>query len=654
MASVARMVEDGSELTDLPALSVDGSELSPADALVLAEHFTVLHSATEVTHTHQHSAYGVQGGDKTHAHQHTHQGDASHAHHRTTTSVTRVSGDEALAHSLADLEEKFRAAAPDVERTRVKVLTADGSPSVELELPVRWDPEAPQWTLGPNGCPRKVAGNFVLTAAAGPDMPQLVDDPGAAWHAVLCVEGLRTDEDPGREIMPGACRFPDLPVSLRFQVEDEGGHWGAISCGSIQTMERQELSGPNGQQYNAIMGGGAFGTDEIGQKAQLAVAEEVQRFVSIDPRDVEAEVVEVSIDVSVGGYAGLDSDDDDDAVVDWWVRYTDLVIGAATIVATPALQQAVIALASVALPDTPIAVENAPTSTVVVTASGAELDLSRLSSPPAEWFENPGFHVGDPRLVRQPDGKRACPLTVTPEGRVFGHACYWGQEHTASRSIRPGGGKVRPPRSATYAYYMTGYRTCENGERVSVGKITMGTGHAGLSLAHAAAKAHYDGGSGAVQVADVVCGEDDFGVWFAGALCEPWDANVNPDGPTPQQVRQFCSLDISPDWREIAGKLHMIAMLSVPVGGFPVARESLVASGGLVDDAAINLAASARGALNDDGEFRSLVAAGRVQRVSMETRLARAESALDLLLGDLRSREAAASLARLRDLVAGS
>ncbi len=546
-----------------------------------------------------------------------------------TTRTTKVDAVD-LAAKVQQLRERQRQT-PDVPRMRVKMSAVGDSTltasALWIDMAVRWDDEAfdpykrnPDGTLGGKGAFVSTlpgaSGDHAMVAA-GVDVPQIVDDPGAAWHAILCVEGLRTDEDPGREIMPGACQFPDLPVSLRVQIEDEGGHWGAVVCGRIDTMDRAEQDG-----YNTIPATGVFGTNEHGQVAQLLVAEQTQRFISIDPRDCDIEIVEIEVSTSSSGiYYDCEDDDDDNVLYDWWVRYTNLTIGAATIVATPALQQAVIALASVELPETPIAVATAPPTSVTVTASGESTLPSRT------LFEDPGFHVGDPRLVRQPDGHYACPLRVDrATGRVYGHVAHWAQNHTGL----PGQNR-KPPHSPTYAYFTTGARRTAEGEIVAVGNLTMGTGHASVSIrsadqarAHyqaAPAPAHYDGGFGAVQMADVSAGEDDFGIWVSGVLC---------DGVTEEQIRRFESLGLSGDWRTIAGRLHMVACLAVPVPGFPIAREeSIVASAGLVE-----LHSARAGIDAGNGDVFALVAAGRVRNVPDSERLAILERRVDLLINE--------------------
>jgi hypothetical protein len=330
-------------------------------------------------------------------------------------------------------------------------------------------------------------------------------------------------------------------------------------------------------------------------------------------------------------------DDPEESDYQCWVRYTNLTIGAATIVATPALQQAVITLASVDLPETPIAVANAQAQTSIAAAAHRP---SLLEQPPAAWFESPQFHVGDPRLIRQRGGSLACPLTVTDDGRVFGHVSYWGAEHTGARDPRTGK-PITTPRSPHYGYFMTGVRQVDSGLEVPVGQLTMGCGHAAPSLTgpratahYRPAAAHYDGGYGAVQVADVCAGEDDFGIWVAGA--------IRPEVPE-DDVRKFKALALSGDWRTYGGALHMVAALAVPVPGFPISRtDVLVAAAEIVDSYAARCGIDAT-----TGRVLSVVAAGRVQPRPVGDRVAELELVVGVLMAERRERLAAEALAEL-------
>lgn len=564
------------------ALAAMAADLKPKDVPMAA-----VHKPFTGRHTHAHSCFGKQGstGDEsvetTHTHSHAHNGDADHSTHSHPQSV-------------ADPQAGFK----------IRLGAKPDSPFAGMGERARRKADAANEVTDPEQLASMVAAGLAergasLTAATRADGTIT----GSAWHAYLCPEGIRTDD--GRELLAGACQFPDLPVSLRLLIEDEGGHWGAVTCGRIDSMARKTDQTPT-----VIYSDGVFGTDPNGQLAELMVTEQTQRFISIDPRDVEGEWVSVVI-------ATGDGDWDDDVFVDEWLRISSCVIGAATIVPMPAYPQAVITLGSVDLPDAPIANASAPPSITLpvgIAAAGGPL------RPKKAWFDNPGFTDGDERLVLQEDGRSyACPMTVCADGQFFGHVAWWECAHTGFA-----GRKVTPPHSKTgYAFYLTGAGVeCEDGTVVEgVGQITMGTGHAPTGYSYSEAVAHYDGGYGAVQVADVRCGEDAYGIWVAGAL----RPNL-----TDLQVREFRALSLSGDWRDRGGNLEMMAVLAVPVPGFPV-RRALAASGSaeIVDFCAV------REGIRGE-RVMSLVAAGRVQPVSPERRIWRLEREMEAMQAQLR------------------
>src|SRR5690606_28522549 len=200
-------------------------------------------------------------------------------------------------------------------------------------------------------------------------------------------------------------------------------------------------------------------------------------------------------------------------------------------------------------------------------------------APPRAWF-------ADPQLAGP------TPITITDDGRIFGHLASWDVCHIAS----PQGADVcvvAPRSQKGYARFHTGSLVTDDGETIGVGRITMGTGHAGPGLRAAAAAEHYD--NTGTAVADVRAGEDAHGIWVAGAL--------RPD-VTPEQVRALRSSPLSGDWRRVDGNLELHAALAVNVPGFPIPRPAgLVASGelqalvasGVVADAALD---SGRAALD--------------------------------------------------------
>lgn len=172
-------------------------------------------------------------------------------------------------------------------------------------------------------------------------------------------------------------------------------------------------------------------------------------------------------------------------------------------------------------------------------------------APPAEWFADPGFDA-------------PTPLTITSDGRVLGHLAAWETCHVGFE-----GQCITPPRSKTgYAHFTTGEVETADGTLVAVGQITMDTGHAGKDDAPGPAVSHYDNtGTG---VADVAAGEDEFGIWVAGAM--------RPGVSDNQLYALKATGALSGDWRRIGGNLELVAALAVNVPGFPIPKTAMAAS----------------------------------------------------------------------------
>lgn len=155
------------------------------------------------------------------------------------------------------------------------------------------------------------------------------------------------------------------------------------------------------------------------------------------------------------------------------------------------------------------------------------------------------------------------PLTVTDDGRVFGHVATWGTCHIGFDATC-----VTPPKSAAaYAYFLTGEVLTEDGP-LPVGTITLGTGHAAATLGARPAAAHYD--NTGLAAAYVNAGEDEWGIWVAGHLCS---------SVTAAQVEALRGSVLSGDWRRIGGNLEMVATLAVNVPGFPIPRLTAATTG---------------------------------------------------------------------------
>lgn len=190
-------------------------------------------------------------------------------------------------------------------------------------------------------------------------------------------------------------------------------------------------------------------------------------------------------------------------------------------------------------------------------AAGSYADMK------AEWFQDPHF-TGPTQL------------TITEDGRVFGHLAVWTTCHIGI----PGVCSAAPKSPSHYAYFHTGRIATDQGD-VRVGNLTHGIGHASLRARAAAATAHYDQTS--AVWAHVAVGEDTFGIWYSGVV----KPGVSKD--TIAEIRAIGAL--SGDWRYPEGQLDLVAAVSVGTPGLPVKAQiaaenghqtALIASAGIV------------------------------------------------------------------------
>jgi hypothetical protein len=176
-----------------------------------------------------------------------------------------------------------------------------------------------------------------------------------------------------------------------------------------------------------------------------------------------------------------------------------------------------------------------------------------LLAPPTAWFA-------------KPDLDAPTPLTISDTGRVFGHVAAWGTCH-----VGMGSNCIVPPKSHTgYAYFHTGEVLTAEGERVPVGRLTFGGGHATGDKGYRAAADHYDNSCNTGAL--VRAGEDEHGIWVAGALV--------PDLPE-ETVYTLRHTPLSGDWRRIGGNLEMVGALHVNTAGFPIPRARLLTAAGV-------------------------------------------------------------------------
>lgn len=432
----------------------------------------------------------------------------------------------------------------------------------------------------------------------------LADATGTAFSLFIVVEGVETTD--GRMFELGALSPRDvLPVPLMFQNRAEHGGFGgdttAQFVGAIEDVHRDE------RDESRWLGSGHMLDTEFARDAEAQMRGGL-RGVSIDAT-ADSVVYDIR-SVSEDGWP-----------VDVLARFDKGTIMGATVTPHPAFEFCTIWFADESEPEW---VAGAHGTDIPMTEDPEvvedEAPLLLLASgggpvaPPAAWFDRPGL-----------DGPTA--LSVSADGRVAGHLAVWSQCHIG----QPDTCVTAPTSPSGYAYFHTGEIRTADDELVAVGQITLGTGHARLTDDYRGAVAHYD--DTGLAVADVRVGEDDDGIWCAGA--------VRP-GITDAQIRALCAASPSGDWRRINGNLELVAVLAVNVPGFPVPRTNArVASG--VETALV--AAPGPGVM----AWPAQQASARPSRIAaLEAQVARLERAFQPLLVEAHEKAVARATATIR------
>lgn len=396
------------------------------------------------------------------------------------------------------------------------------------------------------------------------------------WISDIAFEGVAAID--GRFIVRDALSWRDLPLTLMAMTVNSGqGHVGSYVAGRIEQLSKHNdnMEGealPEG--VVAVRGTGVFDTQgENGAEVARLVGDETLRGISVD---MHADEIAFR-DPDTGELLDPEQMDEEQLAQaffgDLQPAFVKATIVAATVCPTPAFDDARISL--VASSNGTRLVRFTTTFELQQPAEPV-LTAAAVRRAPRSWFSHP-------------EAAQPTPLTITPEGHVYGHAFLWNSCHTGYA-----GRCVTPPRSASnYAYYMTGELETLEGERVTVGNIAMQTGHADLGASWSAAKSHYDN-TGTV-VADVVIRDGKLGGWICGALRD-----------VPAVVRDELAAcgKLSGDWRGINGKHEMIGLLAVNVAGYPVPRP------------AASLVAAVEG--EEEDELLALVAAGQFDRNGSE------------------------------------
>ena len=365
------------------------------------------------------------------------------------------------------------------------------------------------------------------------------------WEGPLALEGSPTDDR--RFLMEVDHR--ELPLSLMAMVETQEGHTGARLAARIDEIWRVETE-VDGKKVVEVWGRGPFDSSEFGQEVARLVEEEFLLGVSIDL------AVKDSFLLDPETYEIIDSEsmEIEDLMGGEFLTGIKGTIMGATLVPFPAFAEtrvSVVTATAGKVVNLPSPDYRARFATLIAAAGPLK--------PPYDWFKDPYL-------------SGLTPLTITKEGRVYGHLADWDGCHTGFQGVC-----VPPFRSMSdYAFFNVGEIETAEGELVPCGKLMFcmeGNGHAPVDdyLQYDEIQQYYDD---ATKVgAFVRAGADKWGTWLAGAL---------RPGLSEAEIQHLRTHPPSGDWRPIKnGPSDLVAAFSVPIPGFPIARgRALVASAG--------------------------------------------------------------------------
>lgn len=402
-----------------------------------------------------------------------------------------------------------------------------------------------------------------LSVTAGGALTAAAEGPG--WLAVVAIEGLETPDH--RMVEKGGLGWRTLPLPLTWAPNSDD-HENDVVVGQITEVWRE------GDEVRAR---GVWDTSPDAIEVRRKVDNQMLRWVSMcpdTPRSWEVRMSPGCDEATQGVDPTLDGPpvgQDLGACVMTEV-YLDMDFAKLTVVDHPAWPGSVIVSGDAQIPpltdrgrvaatppdQSPVPTPQSPALALVASVTSAELSptwwFHRANLPPSSWFDDPEF-------------TSYAPVTITDEGRIFGHFAP-DVEHVS--------GYGRPPRGADFsdARFHVRRQPTRDGKVIEAGLIVGGVGHAPAGLTIAQAQQYYAGGPGALEVGRIRVGMDAHGMWGSGM--------VNP-ALDDDQIYQAATLGFSVDYRRPqfgVGPWQLIAISSgILVEGYSKARESLVACG---------------------------------------------------------------------------
>lgn len=375
----------------------------------------------------------------------------------------------------------------------------------------------------------------------------------ALFWPCLVIEGMKTGD--GRHIPAGSLGHRGLPLPVSGQTKTGKGHDGAEVFGKITKLERvpgsEVVSKETGKPFpegtfiwqawgeadpESEPGKLALSGYLTGNSADLADTQTVEELADEDGKPI--------VELRGGKIAGT------------------------TLVAVPAFADGYVEINGEEIERDP-ATEALVASAVTApawrsidpepdTAAGEPEDEEKPFRPPLRLFQ--------PRALRA-----ITPLTLEPQDdgttAVYGHVADFNRPHISFTGQRV---LAKPsPSKYTLGFNTGAVRVDDDGEErtVAVGRLTIGDGHADLTLNARDAKAVYDDPDKAW--AYVQASDDAFGIQVNGVIIP---------GTPDARVTQALAHPVSGDWRPMNGHRELVAACCVNTAGIPVPRQ-LVASG---------------------------------------------------------------------------
>lgn len=165
-----------------------------------------------------------------------------------------------------------------------------------------------------------------------------------------------------------------------------------------------------------------------------------------------------------------------------------------------------------------------------------------------------------------PEADELTEIHIDPDGTVSGHLFPWEACHAAVKDYC-----AKPYRSQSgYAEFHQSHVRLDNGEKLRVGRLTVGGGHGPVGEGMGPALEHYDNVTTCWALVRATEGEH--GLWVSGM--------VNKQAPE-NMVRQAATAPHSAHWERVAGYPELIAAHAVNTPGFPLIQKKADRQGDL-------------------------------------------------------------------------